>query len=557
MKRFIVGFAATLAFGCQGSLSGDSGSPQGTAPGSVAGSGSGAASGVTGGNGAGVGGGPGVDPAQGPPGRTPMRRLTLTEYAYTIRDLLGEDVSALVAGFPADGRTEGFDNVAASLDVATNQLDVFERAADALATRAVAVGSPARQRISVCSEWADAACRRKVLQAFADKAWRRPTTSSEVDQLLALAAIGKDASADEQVALALRGVLLAPQFLFRVEKLPPAGTTAAYRVTGHELATRLSYFLWSSMPDESLSQSAATGSLVNAADVTREVSRMLVDTKAAGLTDNFAAQWLALRSLGDHQVDASLSAFTPALAASMTKESAGLFSHVLSNGLPASELLTATYGFMDEPLAKFYGVSVTGGRAELGATERRGVLGQAALLTLTSYPNRTSIVRRGVWVMENLLCTEPPPPPEGVDTTPPDPAKGTLRQRMAQHSTDPKCAGCHTLMDPVGLGLENFDAIGRYREMENGEPIDASGTYIDGRQFKKPSELSKLVAEDPRFVACVTDKLLAFGLGRVLTDGDHAAAAAVAQASGAQPTLRDLIANTAQSQAFAQQEVEP
>jgi hypothetical protein len=535
--------ALPFALACQGAISGEPAGHDAT----LGGSGNGVA-------GAGAGG-----IAPNAPGRTPMRRLTVTEYTYTLRDLLGEDVSTLVASFPADGRTEGFDNVAASLGVATNQLDVFERVAEALATRAVTPGSSARQRISVCSEWADAACRRKVLQAFADKAWRRPTTPVEVDQLLALAAIGASsgASVEEQLALALRGVLLAPQFLFRVERLPPTGTVGTYRVSAHELATRLSYFLWSSTPDDTLAQSAAAGTLASAADVTREVSRMLSDAKASGLSENFAAQWLALRGLSEHQVDAAFTAYSPALAASMASETTSLFNHVLSKGLPAAELLTATYSFVDEPLAQFYGVSVMDGQAELGATERRGILGQAALLTLTSYPNRTSIVRRGVWVLENLLCTEPPPPPDGVDTTPPDPTKGTLRERMAQHSADPKCTTCHALMDPIGLGLENFDAIGRYRETENNEPIDASGTYVDGRPFNKPSELTRLMAEDPRFVACVTQKLLAFGLGRVLTSGDHAAATAVAQASGAQPALRDLIANTAQSQAFAEQEVEP
>jgi hypothetical protein len=547
--RAIAILALPLALACTGSITDETPGHDGA----LAGNGGG--NGVGGGIAAGSGG---VDP-QGTPGRTPMRRLTLTEYTYTVRDLLGEDVSALVASFPADGRsTDGFDNIAASLGVATDQLAVFERAADALATRAVTPGSTARQRVAVCSEWADAACRRKVVQTFADRAWRRPTTPAEVDQLVALGA-SAGTSADDQVALAVRGVLLAPQFLFRVEKLPPAGTVGRYRVSAHELATRMSYFLWSSTPDDALAQSAATGTLASAADVTREVSRMLADPKASGLTENFGAQWLALRGLGgDHQVDAAFTDYTPALAASMTKETLSLFDHVLSQGLPAAELLTANYSFIDEPLAKFYGVSRAGGRAELGATERRGVLGQAALLTLTSYANRTSIVKRGVWVLENLLCTEPPPPPPpDVDTVLPDSSKGTLRERMAAHSAEPRCAGCHDLMDPIGLGLENFDAIGRYRETENGETIDTSGTYPDGRIFKKPSELATLIAEDSRFVTCVTDRLFAFGLGRALSSGDHAAATAVAQASGSKPTLRDLIVNTAQSQVFAEQEVEP
>lgn len=557
VRRSIALFAVPLALACTGSLTGEGPGHDGAAGGTGVGSTTGTGGGVPGGS-----GGPAVDPQGNVPGRTPMRRLTLTEYVYTVRDLLGEDVSPLVASFPADGRsTDGFDNIAASLGVATNQLDVFERAADALATRATTAGSPARQHLAVCSEWAEAACRRKVLQTFADKAWRRPTTPAEVDQLVALAASGASAGAsvDEQVALAVRGILLAPQFLFRVEKLPPAGTAGRYRVSAHELATRLSYFLWSSTPDDALAQSAAAGTLTSAADVTREVSRMLSDPKASGLTENFGAQWLALRGLGgEHLVDAAFTEYTPALGASMTKETLSLFSHVLSKGLPAAELLTANYSFIDEPLVKFYGVSVAGGRAELGATERRGVLGQAALLTLTSYANRTSIVKRGLWVLENLLCTEPPPPPPAdVDTVLPDSTKGTLRERMKAHSVEPRCAGCHSLMDPIGLGLENFDAIGRYRQTENGETIDASGTYPDGRTFKKPSELATLIAEDPRFVTCVTDKLLAFGLGRVLSSGDHAAATAVSQALGAKPSLRDLIVNTAQSQVFAEQEVEP
>jgi hypothetical protein len=544
MKRAIAGFAVVFALGCQGSISGDASGqvgPDGAFPG----------------NGGGGGGstGPTADP--GAPGRTPMRRLTITEYVNTIRDLLGEDASALVEGFPADGSTEGFDNTAATLGAATSQVDVFERAAEALAARAVTPGSPAHQRISVCSDWVDAACRRSVLQSFADKAWRRPTTPAEVEQLLALAAVGANAgiSIDEQVALALRGVLIAPQFLFRVEKLPPAGTAGSYRVSAHELATRLSYFLWSSTPDDELAKTAAAGKLASADDVTREVSRMLESDKASALTESFAAQWLALRSLDEHAVDAeTFPAYSDALAASMASETKSLFSHVLSNGLPASELVTATYSFVDQPLAQFYGVSVTGGRAELGATERRGLLGQSALLTLTSYPNRTSVVRRGVWVLENLLCTEAPVPPE-ITELKQDPTKGTLRERMKQHSTNAACAGCHSLMDPIGFGLENFDAIGRYRETENDVRIDASSSHA-GRPFSKPSELAQLIAEDPTFVTCLTKKLFMFGLGRTLTTFDQASAAAVTQASGARPKLRDLVVNTAQSPAFAQQEVE-
>lgn len=556
MKPSLAIFALPLALACTGSITEGPPGQDGAPTGSGVGPGSGGPG--SGGPGSGGAGGPGVGSQETVPGRTPMRRLTLTEYTYTIRDLLGEDVSTLLVGFPADGlSSDGFDNNAESLEVQTNQLDVFEKAADALSTRALTQGSAARQHLAVCSEWADAACRRKVLQTFADKAWRRPTTPAEVDQLVALGA-SAGTSGDDQVALAVRGILVAPQFLFRVEKLPPAGTAGSYRVSAHELAARLSYFLWSSIPDDQLAQSAAAGTLVTPADVSREVSRMLADEKAAGLADNFASQWLALRTLNGHNVDAAFKDYTPALSASMSKETTSLFNYVVAKGLPATELLTASYSFVDDPLAKFYGVSATGGRAELGTTERRGVLGQAALLTLTSYPNRTSVVRRGIWVLNNLLCAEPPPPPPAdVDTTLPDPSKGTLRERMAAHRADPRCASCHQLMDPIGLGLENFDAIGRYRETENGAAIDASGNYTDGRAFKKPSELSALIAQDPRFVACVSEKLLAFGLGRELTSGDHAAATAVAQASGAQPSLRDLIANTAQNQVFAEQMVEP
>ncbi len=540
---------ATLAFvGCTGSV-------DGTASGQAGSSGLPGLAGVAG------SGERGVAPLVGP-GRTTLRRLTVTEYKNTIGDLTGDDATPLMAGFPADGRTAGFDNIAATLGVAPSQLEIFEAAAMVLAARALEPGSAARQKLVQCADLAEAACQRSTLEAFARRAWRRPVTMAEVDRLLALARVAADAgaSADQQVRLAFHGILVSPHFLFRVELMPQPAVSGSYRVNPHELASRLSYFLWSSMPDDALFTAASVQSLEQPAALSAEVTRMLADPKAEALTTNFASQWLGMRALTEHAVDKlQFPDYGDLLAGSMSRETSALFRHVLVNQLPVSELLTARYGFMDAALAEHYGVplpALGSARVDLAGSPRSGLLGQAGILTLTSYPNRTSVVRRGVWVLENLLCTEPPPPPEGVDTEPPPEIQGTLRQRMQQHRADPACAGCHTLMDPIGFALENFDPIGRFRTTENGETIDASGVFATGA-FTTVAELSQLIAGDERFVKCALEKLLVFALGRTLTHSDESQLEWVEGASSGALTLRELVVNTALSEEFASQRSEP
>jgi len=494
-------------------------------------------------------------------GRTPLRRLTPTEYANTIRDLTGENAAPLLASFPADGRTAGFDNIAATLGVAPSQLETFEAAATELAARALEPGSMGRQMRVPCADLAEASCQRRVLEGFAQRAWRRPVTTAEVDKLLALAqvAAGAGGSADEQLGLAFRGILLSPHFLFRMELTPELASGGSHRVSSHELASRLSYFLWSSMPDDGLFAAAAQDKLREPASLAAEVARLLADPKAEALTTNFATQWLGVRLLAEHAVDQTqFPGYSKPLATSMSRETTALFSHVLSNDLPVTELLTARYGFVDSALSEHYGLSAPGqpfDRVDLAGTPRSGLLGQAAILTLTSYPNRTSIVRRGVWALENLLCTEPPPPPEGVNTEPPPEILGTLRQRMEQHRADPACAGCHALMDPIGFGLETFDPIGRFRSTENGETIDATGR-LNGSAFTTPHELAQLIATDERFAKCAIEKLLIYALGRTLSHGDEGQVERLHAASSDARTLKELVVNTALSEEFASQRAE-
>ncbi len=540
--------ATLLSAGCTGAMGGEGGPPTRSGPTPAGGDSPGGA----------TGSGPGTEGI----GRTGLRRLTPTEYINTIRDLTGDDATPLMASLPADGRTAGFDNIAATLGVATTQLELFEQAASALAASALAPGSKARQKLIQCGDVAELSCQRSILEGFARRAWRRPVTSSEVERLLALARVAAEAgaSADEQIGLVFRGILSSPQFLFRVELLPLPPVIGAYRVSPYELASRLSYFLWSSMPDDALLAAAAENRLSEPTALAAEVSRMLEDPKAEALTTNFASQWLGVRRLKDHAVDQTqFPGYTALVASLMAFETTQLFSHVLTSNLPVTELLTANYGFLDPVLAEQYGVAAPAqgsARVELSATPRRGLLGQAAILTLTSYPNRTSIVRRGVWALENLLCTEPPPPPPGVDTEPPPQIQGTLRQRMEQHRADPACAGCHTLMDPIGLGLENFDAIGTFRSSENGVAIDTRGE-LSGQPFTTLEELSKLIASDERFVPCALEKLSVFALGRTLTPGDEAEIHDLQGAPGEALGLKELVARTALSELFASQRAEP
>jgi mono/diheme cytochrome c family protein len=369
----------------------------------------------------------------------------------------------------------------------------------------------------------------KVIRNFATRAYRRPVRDDEVKRLLKIWAQADEAgdSFDKSVHFTLQAVLTSPHFLFRVELDPqPGEPNGVHTLNEFELATRLSYFLWSSMPDDELFALAAKGELRKALDA--QIKRMLKDPKSHALVDNFAGQWLQLRLLYAHTPNAELfPAWDESLRIAMIRETELFFEHIMREDRSLLEFLDADYTFVNERLAQHYGLKAVKGdqfrRISLTGDQRGGLLTQASVLTITSYPDRTSPVQRGKWVLETLLGTPPPPPPPGViSLAEQKELKGTLRQRMEQHRVNPVCASCHQRMDPIGFGLENFDAIGRWRTSDGKEPIDSSGTLPTGKAFKGVKELKELLKAQPKlFGRCIADRMMTYALGRGLDGSDR------------------------------------
>ena len=418
--------------------------------------------------------------------------------------------------------------------------------------------NPLRPRIMTCTpdEAKPADCARRIVEQFATKAWRRPVTGKEMGALAALAGFSAEtdpAEFDDAVGLALTAVLTSPNFVFRVEQQPASAESLP--LSGYELASRLAYFLWSSTPDKQLFEAAASGALRSQRQLEAEIERMLRDPKAAAFVDNFAGQWLTLRGLEAHEPNRkTYPDYDLSLKADMIGETKRLFAALLEHNQPATELLTANYTFTTPRLAEHYGLQLPAG-AEGGfvrvalPTDRLGLLGHASVLTTTSHPNRTSPVKRGKWVLEQLLCSAPPPPPPAVDGLPNEEQKSaSLRERMEQHRADPVCAGCHKIMDPIGFGLEHYDGTGKWRDLDGDHTIDATGVLPDGRTFNGGVELAGLISTDPRFLQCVTRQMLTYALGQQpnLLAANQLAADWAAGGAG----LRDLVTVIATSNMF-------
>jgi len=403
----------------------------------------------------------------------------------------------------------------------------------------------AHRRVMICSPGPDAAsrrdCARRIVAALARRAFRRPVGAEEVERLAGLvdAVVAEGGSFEEGLRLAIEAVLVSPSFLFLIESGPsPERMEAdgAYRLTDHELACRLSYFLWSSMPDEELFKLAEAGRLGQDAELDRQVARMLKDPRSRALVENFAGQWLGLRKLDEVSPDPKrFPEFDEALRKAMGEESRRFFEYVLRNDRSVMEFLLADYTFVNERLARHYGMENVKGagfrKVQAGGRRPGGVLAQASVLTVTSDPTRTSPVKRGKWVLEQILGTPPPPPPESVPPLEEGRAaelKGTLRQRMEQHQTRPDCKSCHSAMDPIGFGLENYDAIGRWRDREGEFEIDSSGTLPGDESFNGPGELQRLLlAKRDLFRRCLVGKMLTYALGRGLEYADRCSVEAV------------------------------
>jgi mono/diheme cytochrome c family protein len=376
---------------------------------------------------------------------------------------------------------------------------------------------------------AEKACATKIIGTLARRAYRRPITDADVKPLLTAYTAGRASGTfDEGIEWALEAILSSPKFLFRIERDPSnVKSGAPYRVSDLELASRLSFFIWSSIPDDALIDLASRGKLSEPATLTQQVKRMLADPKSKAIVDNFAGQWLYLRNLRTAAPNADLfPRFDDNLRDGFLQETALFVESQIRDDRPLLELLTADYTYLNERLARHYGIpDVYGGhfrRVKYPDDRRAGLLGHGSILTVTSYANRTSPVVRGKWLLENLLGAPPPPPPPNVPALKEN-GEGskatTVRERMEQHRSNPVCASCHARMDPLGFALENFDAIGQWRteDAESHTPIDASGVLPDGTKFNGPSEFRKaLVARKADFVASVTEKLMTYALGRGL-----------------------------------------
>jgi hypothetical protein len=397
---------------------------------------------------------------------------------------------------------------------------------------------------------------RSKLAALATRVWRGPVSSSDMDALLALTNAAHRPV--ERMRTALAAMLAAPRFLFRLENDPESAAPGSLRpLNGHELAVRLSYLVWGSLPDDVLLQRAADGSLLKDEVLEAELARMLRDPRASELSRSFALQWLQLEALGNHALD-------DGLRESMLAETSLLFECVLREERPIRELLCAEYSFIDERLAALYGMALPRGpgmqRVALPAGDRRGVLGHASVLTVTSNPTRTSPVKRGKWVLEVLLDAPPPPPPPGVGVLTEADAGGAplpMREQLALHRSKPECAVCHDRLDPLGLGLENYDHMGRARSADEGGLIDGAGALPDGRAFRGAGEMARLLASDGALTRSLARHLMTWSLGRSLSVAERAALEQRMAAQDAQQlTLPGLLRAIVLSEPFRTKRVE-
>jgi hypothetical protein len=405
-----------------------------------------------------------------------------------------------------------------------------------------------RGKIFVCHPSGAAeeqACAKKILSNLAHRAYRRPVGADDVTQLLALYKGGaQNGGFESGVRLALQKILVSPEFLFRAEVDPPgAAPGTAYKISDVELASRLSFFLWSSIPDDQLLAVAESGRLSDPSVLQGQVKRMLADPRSQALVKNFSGQWLFLRNIARMSPDTTaFPNFDENLRLALAKETELLIESQVREDRSVADLLSTDYTFLNQRLAEHYGVKGIYGnefrRVKLEDPNRYGLLGQASILAVTSYPNRTAPTIRGKWVLEQLLGTPPPPPPPNVPSLKDDATtqKLTMRQRMEQHRANPTCAVCHRLMDPLGFALENYDGLGSWRvsTAPGSGPIDSSGTLPDGNAFNGPAGLRDvLMKKQDMFVETFTERLLTYALGRGVEEYDHAALRKIARAAAA------------------------
>jgi hypothetical protein len=562
VRRSYLVLALGFGLGCTGAIdnSGKSTDPGKLQPGA----------GGAGGSVSGAGGQPGplppLDDKGGPdrsspacktikPGISPLRRLTRAEYDKTVHDLLG-DTRRLAKGFPQDEIEHGFDNSAELRSVSDVLSEGYVSAAEQLSTAAVAK----LDALVPCDpvKAGEPACLDKLLDGFGKRAWRRPLTTEERDHLKKVFADSRTNTFADGAQAVVEVMLLSPQFLYRVERGVPVTGADYTRLGPFEMASRLSYTLWGTMPDELLFAAAEAGKLGTREEIAAQAKRMIDDPRATEMVTSFAGQWLQLGKLAESDKDVAVyKTFKPELLALFQQETEAFVANVWKSDAKLTTLLTAPYTFVNGPLAQFYGMAgVTGDAfqnvpAEAG--HRAGLLTQASLLAANAAPDQSSPVHRGVFVREQLFCTDLPPPPPEVNANPPalDP-KQTTAERFAAHRADPKCSSCHDLIDPIGLGFENFDGIGLWRTMEGNKPVDAHGmivgTDVEG-SFNGALELASKLAASKDVSACMVTHWFRFGNGRDKTPEDDCTVETLSNAFKG-GSIRDLLLTLVQTDAF-------
>jgi hypothetical protein len=495
-----------------------------------------------------------------PPGaETRIRRLNRFEYDATVRDLLGDHTRPAQA-FPPEEEANGFDNDAALLTVSDLGAEKYLLAAETLASAAVA-DLPS---LLPCDPAPDeAACARAFIERFGRRAYRRPLDGEEIailEDVYAQARAEWDFAAG--IKLVIETMLQSPQFLYRVEIGEPRAPGEIWqRLTPWETASRLSYLLWGSMPDDGLFRAAEDGKLATRAEVETQARRLLADPRALEQIAHFHERWLGLYLLGDLDKDpATFPEYSPGLRPSMLEEMRRFVAAVFTEGGGTlTTLFTGSFTFVDAALAAYYGVPAPAGddfaRVELPAAHAAGILTLGGLMAMNAGPNQTSPVLRGKFVQEQLLCNPLPPPPDDIDIKPPElDATLTTRERFAQHRADPTCSGCHDFMDPIGFAFEHFDGAGRWRDLENGLVIDDSGELVgsdNDAAFTGPVELGALLAGSAQVRGCLTRQWFRYAYGRVAGEGDACTLASLeTRLADADGDLRELVIGLSSTDVF-------
>jgi uncharacterized protein DUF1592/uncharacterized protein DUF1588/uncharacterized protein DUF1595/uncharacterized protein DUF1585/uncharacterized protein DUF1587 len=481
-------------------------------------------------------------------GRISIHRLNNLEYDNTMRDLVGVDAMAQKT-FQSD-ETGEFDNDADAFTMNDARYEQYFNTADTIGETVFAdtAATGLRQTyvyglaMPACTPSAtDTACSSKIISAFAQKAWRRPLTGPDLQGLVKLAkdAIALGETADGSIKQVVKTLLASPQFLYRVEFDPNPASPAKHELDPYELATRLSYLGWSSMPDKALFDLAASGQIKTPAILEQQIDRMLTDPKGATFTASFAGQWLGARKMQSHQVEpTAFPGFDEPLRDAFVQEELMYFNEFLTGPLSMQKFFTTPDNFVNTRLAKHYGfpaVPATAGfqKVTSGDPNRVGYLGLGSFLTSTSYSYRTTPTLRGRWVLETMLCQTIQDPPPGIPkldqnapATDPNAQQENVRTRLEMHRADATCAGCHSVLDPIGLGLENFDGIGAYRTKYSAKDtttIDASGMLPTGETFSSVAELAQILsmgAHLQELTDCASQKLMTYALSRSLAPGD-------------------------------------